>query len=683
MHSNQSQNGSSSLATPDPQPDVSNRSPVLDSAAAEERAQEVLEQFEKKRHFTGVPDTLITVLAVLTSCYHLFYAYFHPFFALDHRALHWMFMSILVFALYPFSSKRSPRARMSVFDWGLMLLSTGICIWIFVNSTTIMNRAGAFQTVDVVLGTALVIMVLEAARRSTGPSVPIIALVFIAYTLFGPYLPEVLSHRGYTIKRLCTYLSLSTDGIFGVPIGVSASFILLFILYGALLRKTGAGQFFTDVAFALTGWTRGGPAKAAVVSSAFFGMISGSSVANTVTTGSFTIPLMKRTGYPNYFAAGVEASSSTMGQIMPPIMGAAAFIMAEFLGISYFKVCVAAAIPATLSFFSTFMQVHFRAVSLGLTGLPRSELPKIGEAFAKGWHHLFSIFLLIAFLMQDYSPERAVFWAILATIFTSFLMSLYRRAPLKDFLRMIIEGLAEGTIGAVEVAAACAAAGIIIGSITMTGLGIKFSSLVVDASMGYLFLALPFTMIACLFLGMGVPTTAQYVIISSLVAPALVQMGVEAIAAHLFILYFGTRADITPPVALAAYAGAGIAGSDPWKTGLAAFQLGIAGFIIPFMFVYANELLFIGDIGSILWATVTAVLGVTCLAAAVQRCMLMKTTWYEVLLLYAIAFLLIKPGLLTDLAGLVLLAAVSMLQWKGRKRLLAQGVEKQLQTSIS
>jgi len=285
--------------------------------------------------------------------------------------------------------------------------------------------------------------------------------------------------------------------------------------------------------------------------------------------------------------------------------------------------------------------------------------------------------------MQDYSPERAVFWAILATIFTSCVMSLYQREPVKDFLRMIIEGLAEGAIGAVEVAAACAAAGIIIGSITMTGLGIKFSSLVVDASMGYLFLALPFTMIACLFLGMGVPTTAQYVIISSLVAPALVQMGVAAIAALLFILYFGTRADITPPVALAAYAGAGIAGSDPWKTGLAAFQLGIAGFIIPFMFVYANELLFIGRIGSILWALITAILGVTCLAAAVQRCLLLKTAWYETLLLYAIAFLLIKPGLYTDLAGFALLAAVIMLQWKGKRTHLPHDLGNQAQTSSS
>jgi TRAP transporter 4TM/12TM fusion protein len=669
MHPNQPPAGGTSIA------------PKPHAAADTDSSQEILERFEKKRRFTGLPAAIITGLAVLTACYHMGYAYWHPFFALDHRALHWLLMSTLVFILFPFAKKHSPRSRMSVFDWLFLAASAGICVWIFFNSTAIMNRAGAYHAQDVIIGTALVIIVLEAARRSTGPAVPIIALVFIGYALFGRYLPDAISHRGYTIERLSTYLSLSTDGIFGVPIGVSANFILLFILYGALLRKTGAGQFFTDVAFALTGWTKGGPAKAAVVSSTFFGMISGSSVANTVTTGSFTIPLMKRTGYPSHFAAGVEASSSTMGQIMPPIMGAAAFIMAEFLGISYFKVCVAAAIPAVLAFFSTFMQVHFRAVSLGLSGLPRSELPKIGEAFAKGWHHIFSIFLLIYFLMQDYSPERAVFWGILATIGSSFIMALLRRESLKAFGRQIVEGLAEGAIGGVEVAAACAAAGIIIGSITMTGLGIKFSSMVVDASMGYLFLALPFTMIACLFLGMGVPTTAQYVIISSLVAPALVQMGVEAIAAHLFILYFGTRADITPPVALAAYAGAGIAGSDPWKTGVCAFQLGIAGFIIPFMFVYAKELLFIGAISHILWALVTAVLGVTCLAAAVQRCMLVRAKWYEVIVLYAVAFLLIKPGLLTDIIGLVLFAAVIARQWYGRKGRMTSEIENQVQPS--
>ncbi|NPV03605.1 MAG: TRAP transporter permease [Syntrophaceae bacterium] len=632
------------------------------------RGQEILEKFERVRTYSGPAGVLLAAFAVAASLYHLYYAYAHPFFALDHRALHWFFMSILIFALYPLSKTRSPWTRMSVLDAVLMIASGAICVWLFIESTPIMNRAGSYATLDVVMGSLLVLIVLEASRRSTGLSVTLIAVVFILYALLGPWLPDVISHKGYSIKRLSTYLALSTDGIFGVPIGVSANFILLFILYGTLLRKTGAGEFFTDIAFALTGWTRGGPAKAAVVSSTFFGMISGSSVANTVTTGSFTIPLMKRTGYPAHFAAGVEASASTMGQIMPPVMGAAAFIMAEFLGIPYFKVCVAAFIPATLSFFATFMQVHFRAVSLGLQGLPKSELPSIRHTLIRGWHHLFSVFALIAFLMEDYSPERAVFWAIAVTILTSLLMTIARKESLKAFGLSILDGLKEGAIGSVQVAAACAAAGIIIGSITMTGLGLKFSSFVVDAAQGHLFLALPFTMIACLFLGMGVPTTAQYIIITSLVAPALAEMGVLAIAAHLFILYFGTRADITPPVALAAYAGAGIAQSDPWKTGLAAFQLGIAGFIIPFMFVYAPELLMIGSWPGIFLAVCTAILGVVCLAAAVQGCLMIPAVWHERIALMAAALLLIKPGWMTDLAGLIVFLLALLSQTLRKRR---------------
>ncbi len=632
------------------------------------RGQEILEKFERVRTYSGPAGVVLAAFAVAASLYHLYYAYAHPFFALDHRALHWFFMSILIFALYPLSKTRSPWTRMSVLDAVLMIASGAICVWLFIESTPIMNRAGSYATLDVVMGSLLVLIVLEASRRSTGLSVTLIAVVFILYALLGPWLPDVISHKGYSIKRLSTYLALSTDGIFGVPIGVSANFILLFILYGTLLRKTGAGEFFTDIAFALTGWTRGGPAKAAVVSSTFFGMISGSSVANTVTTGSFTIPLMKRTGYPAHFAAGVEASASTMGQIMPPVMGAAAFIMAEFLGIPYFKVCVAAFIPATLAFFATFMQVHFRAVSLGLQGLPKSELPSIRHTLTRGWHHLFSVFALIAFLMEDYSPERAVFWAIAVTILTSLLMTIARKESLKAFGLSILDGLKEGAIGSVQVAAACAAAGIIIGSITMTGLGLKFSSFVVDAAQGHLFLALPFTMIACLFLGMGVPTTAQYIIITSLVAPALAEMGVLAIAAHLFILYFGTRADITPPVALAAYAGAGIAQSDPWKTGLAAFQLGIAGFIIPFMFVYAPELLMIGSWPGILLAVCTAILGVVCLAAAVQGCLMIPAAWYERIALMTAALLLIKPGWMTDLAGLIVFSLVFLSQTLRKRR---------------
>ncbi|OGP92230.1 MAG: hypothetical protein A2157_12955 [Deltaproteobacteria bacterium RBG_16_47_11] len=627
------------------------------------KAKEVMERFEKKRELQGPMGYGIGIIAVSASIYHLLYAYFHPFFALDHRAIHWGFMSTLIFLLYPFSKRISPKQRPSFSDLVFWLMSAGICIWIFIYSFDIMNRAGKFLDVDVIIGTILIILVLEAARRSTGWPVPLVAIAFLFYTFFGPYLPEVLVHKGYSLKRTSTYLALSTDGVFGVPIGVSANFIFLFILYGAVLQRSGAGKFFTDLAFSVTGWARGGPAKAAVIASCFFGMISGSSVANTVTTGAFTIPLMKKTGYPPHFAGAVEASASTMGQIMPPVMGAAAFIMAEFLGIPYIKVCIAAAIPAALSFFAIFMQVHFKAVTMGIKGIPRIDLPSFKETLFNGWHHLISIFLLVYFLILNFSPERAVFWAILATIACS-----YIRKHTRMSLRDIFEALKEGAIGSTEVAAACAAAGIIIGSITMTGLGLKFSSLIADLSGGSLLLALPFTMIASLVLGMGVPTTAQYIIISALVAPALIKLGVVAIAAHLFIFYFGTRADVTPPVALAAYAGAGIAGSNPMKTGVTAFQLGIAGYIIPFMFIYGPELLLIGPVHKVILATLTATFGVYCLAAGVQNCLFIRTTFYERILLLITSFLLIKPGLTTDLIGIVLFVIVYLSQRMRRKR---------------
>jgi TRAP transporter 4TM/12TM fusion protein len=618
-------------------------------AKAEEKGKQLLEKFEgKTRVFEGWLYHLVTLIALGASLYHLLYAYFHPFFALDHRVIHWAFMASFVFLLYPFSRKWSPKKRPSFFDLVFLLLSLGICLWIFVFSHQILQRAGKYQPLDVLMGSLLVLLVLEAGRRSVGWSVPVVAIVFLLYALLGPYLPDLLAHKGYSIKRLSTYLSLSTDGIFSIPLGVSAQFIFLFILYGSILRKSGAGKFFTDLAFSLTGWTRGGPAKAAVVSSCFFGMISGSSVANTVTTGTFTIPLMKKTGYPPHFAGAVEASSSTMGQIMPPIMGAGAFIMAEFLGIPYFKVCLAAAIPATLSFFAIFMQVHYRAVLMGIKGIPKADLPSLKGTLIRGWHHLLSIFLLIYLLAQDFSPERAVFWAILATIFCSYL-----RKETRMSLSEIISGFREGATGAVEVAAACATAGIIIGSITVTGLGLKFSSLIIDLSMGYLLLALPLTAIACLALGMGVPTTASYIIISSLAVPALMNYGVVAIAAHMFIFYYATRADVTPPVALAAYAGAGIAGANPSTTGYTAFWLGMAGYIVPFMFIFGPELMLIGKPIHILWATCTAILGILFLAAAVQRCMYQKTTWYETLMFFAAALLLIKPGLTTDILGFV------------------------------
>ncbi len=635
-----------------------------DLPSLEQGPREIVDKFEaKRRDFEGGSfwANLLALIAVSSSGYHLFYAYFHPFFALDHRVLHWAFMSSILFLLYP-ATRNSPQKRPSLIDFSLCALSLSLCIWVFHESHEIMKRAGSYQTKDVLIGSAFLVLVLEAGRRSVGWSVPLIALIFLLYAFAGPYLPEILAHKGYSLKRLATYLSLSTDGIFSIPLGVSAQFIFLFILYGAILRKSGAGKFFTDLAFGLTGWARGGPAKAAIISSCFFGMISGSSVANTVTTGTFTIPLMKKTGYPPYFAGAVEASASTMGQIMPPIMGAGAFIMAEFLGIPYFKVCLAAAIPATLSFFAIFMQVHYRAVLLGIEGIPKPELPSLKKTLEKGFHHLFSLFLLIFLLARDYSPERAVFWAIWAAILGSFCRKHSRMS-----MRELLAAFKEGALGTVEVAAACAVAGIIIGTITVTGLGLKFSSLIMDLSMGYLILALPLTALACLALGMGVPTTASYIIISSLAVPALIHYGVIAIAAHLFIFYYATRADVTPPVALAAYAAAGIAEANPSKTGYTAFWLGMAGYIVPFMFIYGPELLLIGSPWRIFWALITAFLGIIFLAAAVQRCLFLATKWFEVLLFLAGALLLIKPGLSTDLLGFLCGGLALTSQWIRKK----------------
>jgi len=641
---------------------------------AEVKAQKLLEAMERRRSYKGRVAMIVGLVAIVTSCYHLFYAFVHPFYDLDHRAIHWLFISVLAFSLYPFSKKRSPLQRMTILDGVLLIASVVICIWLFVNSSDILKRAGSFETIDIIMSTSLVLLTLEASRRTTGLAVSLVALVFLAYAFLGSYLPDALVHRGYSLARVSTYLSLTTDGIFGICLAVSANFILLYILYGALLRKTGAGQLITDVAFALTGRTRGGPAKAAVVSSAFFGMISGSSIANVVTTGTFTIPLMKRTGYPSYFAGAVEASSSVTGMITPPVMGAAAFIMAEMLNISYLTVCVAAAIPAAMAFFGGFMQVHFRAVSLGLFGLEKADLPSAKKALKEGWHHLCSIGVLIFYLVQNYSPERAVVAAIIVQVVTVVVMGLSKGQSLKDVVKKIVEALRDGTMDTVEVACACAAAGIIIGCITMTGLGISFSSLVVDASMGKLWLALPLTMVACLVLGMGVPVTAQYVIVASLVAPALAKMGVLALAAHLFVFYFGTRADITPPVALAAYAAAGIAKSNPVKTGVTAFQLGIASYIVPFMFVYAPEIMCVGPVWLIITTTLSACIGITALAAAVQRCFfLLKCTWYEILMLYATAALLIKPGLYSDSMGLMLFGLVFFIQWKRKKKLDGSG----------
>ncbi len=620
----------------------------------------------KTRKFTGLIAALISIIAIAASLFHLYTAQFGAFFALIQRDIHWLFMAVLIFLLYPVS-KKSARDRLPWYDIICIAAVLYAGLYILIDMDNIVLRAGDPTTTDIILGIITVLLVLEAARRTIGLALPIVAVAALLYAYFGPYMPGLLAHKGYSIRRIFPYQFLTTEGIYGVPLGVSSTFVYLFILFGTFLDKTGAGKFFIDLAFAMTGSSQGGPAKSAIVSSSLLGTVSGSSVANVVTTGTFTIPLMKRVGYEPHFAGAVEAASSTGGQIMPPVMGAAAFIMAEVLGVPYISVAAAAAIPAVLYYISLFAQVHFRAGRLGLRGIPRSELPNLRETLGQGWHLLIPLVVLVVILVLGYSPMKAVFWTIILTAVLSFVKPETRITGPK-----LLEALEEGARSAVEVAAACACAGIVVGVVTMTGLGLKLAGLIVTWSRGQLFLALPLTMFASILLGMALPTTAKYVVLSTLAAPALVRLDVPAMAAHMFILYFGVVADITPPVALASYAGAGIAGANAMKTGWTALQVGLAAFIVPFMFAYSPSLVLIGSGGEIILAFITASLGVITLAAAIQGWIQTMLPVWSRCICFACALLLIKPGVTTDIVGAVGLAMVILQQVAAVKSIKSQ-----------
>ncbi|MFS8542955.1 MAG: TRAP transporter permease [Limnochordales bacterium] len=494
---------------------------------------------------------------------------------------------------------------------------------------------------------------LEAARRVVGTPIVVIAIAFLIYAYVGPYMPGFLAHRGYTFTQIANHMYFTTEGIFGVPLGVSATFIFLFILFGAFLEKTGIGRFFIDLANAVAGFASGGPAKVAVITSALEGTISGSSVANTVGSGSFTIPMMKRLGYRPEFAAAVEAAASTGGQLMPPIMGAAAFLMAEFTGIPYIEIAKAAVIPALLYFTGIFIAVHYEAKRLGLKGIPRSQLPSLWSVMKSRGHLLLPLVGIIYLLMEGSTPMKAAFYGILLAIAAAMVHPTTRMS-----LRDIVEGLEQGARSALGIVMATAAAGIIIGVITLTGLGLKLASGLVQLAQGQLLLTLVFTMLASLVLGMGSPTTANYVITSTIAAPALLQLGVPTLVAHMFVFYFGIVADITPPVALAAYAGAGIARGNPLRTGVLASRLAIAAFLIPYIFAYNPAMLLIGaTAGQIIQMAVTSVLGMFGVAVAAGGFFRAPMALWERLLFLAGGILMIDPGALTDIVGLVLLAA--------------------------
>lgn len=602
---------------------------------------------------------LVTSLALAAAAFHLYAAGASPFTALVQRPVHLAFMAALGFLGVGLGAGSRPdgaggaRGSAAVLrdaaTAALILVAVAGCGYLVVQHDALVRRAGIATTADLLAGGATVLVVLELARRTTGWGLVAVALLALAYAFAGPYLPGILAHPGYSPGRVIEHLYLSTEGVWGVPLGVSADFVYLFVLFGALLDAAGGGALLIALAERIAGRTRGGPAKTAAVASALMGSISGSAVANVVTTGTLTIPVMKRAGFRPHFAAAVEAAASTGGQLMPPIMGAGAFILATWTNIPYARVALAALIPSLLYYAALLAAIHFRALKMGIApaagGRREPVLPRT--------HLLLPLLGIVALLALGRSPMRAAFWGVAATVAATFLA----RATRLDRARARA-ALVAAAGGTVQVAAACAAAGTVVGVATLTGIGLRVSELIVTLSFGQLPLALLLTALASIVLGMGLPTTAAYVVLAALGAPALAQFGVPPLAAHLFIFYFGCISNVTPPVALAAFAAAGIAGAPPIRTGAAAMLLAAAGFVVPFMFVYGPPLLLEGSPLEITVAFATATAGVTALAAAAIGHARRPLAAWERALLTAAAVALIDPGLATDTFGLGALALV-------------------------
>lgn len=609
---------------------------------------------------------LITVLSITFSLFHLYTGGVGSFPDHIQRAIHVALILMLTYAVNP-GRKEGEGSSWGVWLNMLLVFCSGLVgVYLLVNYDDIVLREGVALPMDIYIGILAIILVWEATRRVLGLFLASIAAIFLVYALIGPYLPGVLAHRGYPITRVAYQMYLTTSGIFGVPIGVSATMIALFVIFGAFLDRSGAGKIFTDLAFSLTGRARGGPAKAAVISSALMGTVSGSAAANVAVTGTFTIPLMKKTGYEPHFAGAVEAAASTGGQIMPPIMASAAFVMSELTGIPYVEICIAAILPAIFYFVTIYINVHLRAIRLNLTGSSREDLPRFFKTLAAGFHLILPLFILIYLLARMYSPGFVAFWSVVATILACYVKKETRMGP-----SSLMMALKDGGTRMIEVGVTCAVAGIIIGVINLTGLGVKFSTALIVLAGGNLFLLLILTMVASIILGMGMPTVAAYLLLAVLVGPALINMGLPILVAHLFILYFGTLSAITPPVALAAYTAAGIAKANPLTVGIHAVGLGIAAYILPFMFVYNQALLLQGSMGEIFLAILTALAGCYAISAAIQGQLRRRCGLIERLILFSCGLLLIKPGIWTDLLGLAGLSMIIFIQYRwerGKKK---------------
>ena len=631
------------------------------------QADAVLKKYDRESntvHYAGLPKKIVAAIAITFSIFQLYTATFGVLDAQLQRAVHLGFGLALAYLLYPFRRAWTRDCFFHPIDVLFAILGAAAPAYIVIQYRELVTRAGTVSPPDVIVGGIGILLVIEATRRVVGLPMVTVVLFFLAYAFLGPYMPGVLAHRGLSVEQLISHLYFTTEGIFGIPLGVSSTFIFLFILFGAYLESTGLGKFFIDLANAVAGWASGGPAKVAVLSSGLMGTVSGSSVANVVGTGSLTIPMMKKLGYNANFAGAVEAAASTGGQLMPPVMGAAAFLMAEFVGVSYIEVVKAAAIPALLYFTGVWLGVHFEAKRKNLKGIPRSELPNPITLIKERGHLAIPLVVIVYLLVSGYTPMRAALVAIVLSIACAMLRKSTRMKPIE-----IVYGLERGAKSVLGVLIACAAAGIIIGVVTKTGVGLRLASGLIDLAGGMLLPAMFFTMITAIVLGMGVPTTANYVITSTIAAPALVQMGVPILAAHMFVFYFGIIADVTPPVALAAYAGAGISGGNALKTGVHASKLAIAAFIIPYIFVLSPMILMVDatPLGLTL-ATLSALAGMVAISSALCGFLADHCRLYERILLIIAGLLMIKPGGTTDLIGCALFAVILVMQYTRVKK---------------
>ena len=640
--------------------------------------QALLEKYDiesNTRNVGGIFRWVIYFGLLAFALFQLYTAIFGVFPAQIQRTVHLGFGLTFIFLLFP-ARRKARKDKIPFYDFILSILAVVVGSYWTINYDRLVQSIGQLETMDFYIGLLAILLVLEGARRAVGLPITIIAALFLAYAYYGPHMPDFIAHRGQDLESISNLMFFSTDGILGTPISVSATFIFVFLLFGAFLVKTGVGQYFNDLAVSIAGKLIGGPAKVAIFSSALQGTISGSSVANVVTSGSYTIPMMKKLGYKKEFAGAVEAAASTGGQLMPPIMGAAAFLMVEFIGrgVTYWDIAKAAAIPALLYFTGIWIMTHFEAKRLGLKGLSDEEMPDRKEVLKK-IYLLLPIILIIVLMLAGVPVMHAALYGILACILAGMFNKETRLGPLE-----MIDALVDGARTALGVVAATACAGIIVGVVVKTGLGLSLANSLVKLAGGSIILTLILVMIASLVLGMGAPTTANYVITSTIAAPAIIALlapntpselipVVVIMSAHFFVFYFGIIADITPPVALAAFAASGISGGDPIKTGVNSAKLAIAAFIIPYIIVFSPALLMIDvTLLEILWVTFTAIMGMIAIGAGVIGYWYRKLMWFERIILIAAGLAMIYPESISDITGLVVFGFMFAIQFIGDKK---------------